>query len=261
MSSREQLLKEYAKLATAVANVNSTVQEMNAVDINQVIAKIRLVERKMGVVYTIFRSSVYSVTKQTQDQDQDHGYEQGEEQEQGQLVGQDREHEQERARNSMQYSREQDSLAQSQQLEDYYYHHGQQQQQHNQEQYYHDQHDQELQRPQHEQVAQTHELPAQRTSIYASNDGSNMPRSSRFSNATRLSGPVAAQDGLKADSTPICSQTDLDFLSFLSAFGIADYTPRFIINLVVQPCSSTRTILARQLMHNPMVTISSAVQD
>ncbi|KAF9184851.1 hypothetical protein BGZ51_003116 [Haplosporangium sp. Z 767] len=209
MSSKEQLLKEYAKLATAVANVNATVQEMNAVDINQVIAKIRLVERKMGVVYTIFRSSVYSVTKQTQDQDQDqdHGYEQGQGQGQEQLVEQDPGHEQERARNSMQYSREQDSLAQSQQQEDHYYHHGRQQQ-HNQEQYYHDQHDQELQQPQHERAAQTYELPSQRTSFYASNDGSNMPRSSRFSNATRLSGRTSnTQEEYQSTSgeTPIFS--------------------------------------------------------
>ncbi|CAO3564161.1 unnamed protein product [Mortierella alpina] len=44
---------------------------MNAVDVAQLIDKIRTVERKMGLVYTLFKSSVYSVSKQNQDQDED----------------------------------------------------------------------------------------------------------------------------------------------------------------------------------------------
>ncbi|KAK3818487.1 MAG: hypothetical protein J3Q66DRAFT_368587 [Benniella sp.] len=55
---------------------------MNAVDIAQLIDKIRLVERKMGLVYTLFKASVYSVTMQSQEDEaeEEEGYN---EQEQG----------------------------------------------------------------------------------------------------------------------------------------------------------------------------------
>ncbi|KAG0306064.1 hypothetical protein BGZ98_003012, partial [Dissophora globulifera] len=54
MSSKE-LLAEYAKLAAKLQHINETLQEMNAVDISQLIDKIRIVERKMGLVYTLFK--------------------------------------------------------------------------------------------------------------------------------------------------------------------------------------------------------------
>ncbi|KAG0358724.1 hypothetical protein BG005_001911 [Podila minutissima] len=69
MSSKE-LLAEYAVLASKLENINETLQEMNSVDVAQLINTIRLVERKMGFVYTSFKSSVYSVVNLEQDQEQ-----------------------------------------------------------------------------------------------------------------------------------------------------------------------------------------------
>ncbi|KAF9163629.1 hypothetical protein DFQ26_002319 [Actinomortierella ambigua] len=69
MSSKE-LLAEYATLATKLRHINETLQEINSLDVVQLIDKIRVVERKMGLVYTLFRSSVYSVLAQDQDQQQ-----------------------------------------------------------------------------------------------------------------------------------------------------------------------------------------------
>ncbi|KAG0373712.1 hypothetical protein BGX24_011335 [Mortierella sp. AD032] len=56
MSSKE-LLAEYTKLAARLEHINETLQEMNAVDIAQLIDKIRVVERKMSLVYTLFKTS------------------------------------------------------------------------------------------------------------------------------------------------------------------------------------------------------------
>ncbi|KAG0065778.1 hypothetical protein BGZ89_007935 [Linnemannia elongata] len=70
MSSKE-LLAEYAKLAAKLEHINETLQEMNAVDIAQLIDKIRVVERKMSLVYTLFKQSVYSITMQNALHEQD----------------------------------------------------------------------------------------------------------------------------------------------------------------------------------------------
>ncbi|KAG0236788.1 hypothetical protein BGW42_002656 [Actinomortierella wolfii] len=67
MSSKE-LLAEYATLAAKLRHINETLQEINSLDVVQLIDKIRVVERKMGLVYTLFRSSVYSVLEQDQQQ-------------------------------------------------------------------------------------------------------------------------------------------------------------------------------------------------
>ncbi|KAF9217834.1 hypothetical protein BGZ59_009807 [Podila verticillata] len=69
MSSKE-LLVEYTVLASKLENINETLLEMNSVEVAQLINTIRLVERKMGFVYTSFKSSVYSVVNQEQDQEQ-----------------------------------------------------------------------------------------------------------------------------------------------------------------------------------------------
>ncbi|KAF9980381.1 hypothetical protein BGZ65_005175, partial [Modicella reniformis] len=69
MSSKD-LIAEYAKLSAKLKHINETLQEMNAIDIAQLIDRIRIVERKMGLVYTLFKSSVYSVAMQQQNQDE-----------------------------------------------------------------------------------------------------------------------------------------------------------------------------------------------
>ncbi|KAF9931949.1 hypothetical protein FBU30_009244 [Linnemannia zychae] len=63
MASKE-LLAEYAKLAAKLEHINETLTDMNAVEIAQLIDKIRMVERKMSLVYTLFKQSVYFVTMQ-----------------------------------------------------------------------------------------------------------------------------------------------------------------------------------------------------
>ncbi|KAF9292427.1 hypothetical protein BGZ68_006373 [Mortierella alpina] len=55
MSSKE-ILGEYTKVAVKLEHINATLQEMNAVDVAQLIDKIRTVERKMGLVYTLFKN-------------------------------------------------------------------------------------------------------------------------------------------------------------------------------------------------------------
>ncbi|KAF8939007.1 hypothetical protein BGZ58_010928 [Dissophora ornata] len=69
MSSKE-LLAEYTKLAAKLEHINNTLQEMNAVDIAQLIDKIRIVERKMGLVYTLFKGADQE-QEQAEEQEQD----------------------------------------------------------------------------------------------------------------------------------------------------------------------------------------------
>ncbi|KAF9574060.1 hypothetical protein EC968_007452 [Mortierella alpina] len=99
MSSKE-ILGEYTKVAVKLEHINATLQEMNAVDVAQLIDKIRTVERKMGLVYTLFKSSVYSVSKQNQDQEE-------EEVDPNQSIAQEQEeqeHDSELQHNNMQYN-------------------------------------------------------------------------------------------------------------------------------------------------------------
>ncbi|KAF8984713.1 hypothetical protein BGZ46_007193 [Entomortierella lignicola] len=76
---------------------------MNAVDIAQLIDKMRIVERKMGVVYTLFKSSVYAVTQQMREQEE----ELEQEQEQERVQEQEAEQQHEEFRNSLQYNQDQ----------------------------------------------------------------------------------------------------------------------------------------------------------
>ncbi|KAG0004870.1 hypothetical protein BGZ80_003273 [Entomortierella chlamydospora] len=75
---------------------------MNAVDIAQLIDKMRIVERKMGLVYTLFKSSVYAVTQQMQEQEQEEEEEEEEQQEQEMA-----EQQQQEQFNSLQYHQDQ----------------------------------------------------------------------------------------------------------------------------------------------------------
>ncbi|KAF9437082.1 hypothetical protein BGZ76_002048 [Entomortierella beljakovae] len=102
MSSKE-LLGEYAKLNQKIQHINETLQEMNAVDIAQLIDKMRIVERKMGLVYTLFKSSIYSVGQQLNGQDE--GEE--EEEEQGEQGEQNQNQQQESSQGEEQYQEEQ----------------------------------------------------------------------------------------------------------------------------------------------------------
>ncbi|KAG0371134.1 DASH complex subunit Dad3-domain-containing protein [Gamsiella multidivaricata] len=168
MSSKE-LLGEYAKLATKLEHINETLQEMNAVDIAQLIDKIRIVERKMGLVYTLFKSSVYTVTVQHQEQ----------EQAQDQL--EEYEQEQEQINNNVEYHQERDQYHLQDQA------HGQGQQQQQQQESY-----QEYQGQQQEQQlpqSHTYRLSSQsrRTSLYNTSDGGNERRSSQYRNTSRPS--------------------------------------------------------------------------
>ncbi|KAF9962276.1 hypothetical protein BGZ72_008411 [Mortierella alpina] len=162
MSSKE-ILGEYTKVAAKLEHINATLQEMNAVDVAQLIDKIRTVERKMGLVYTLFKSSVYSVSKQNQEQEED-------EAEQNQQVSQEQdeqEQEQESRHTNMQYN------------------HGQQSSQGFQAQEHQEYHEQGYQ-PQQQRSSQPYpDYAQQRSSIYPSYEPNTNQQGSFFSGVNR----------------------------------------------------------------------------
>ncbi|KAK3846652.1 MAG: hypothetical protein J3R72DRAFT_471396 [Linnemannia gamsii] len=117
MSSKE-LLAEYTKLAARLEHINETLQEMNAVDIAQLIDKIRVVERKMSLVYTLFKQSVYFVTMQNAQQDQDQHFQQSQDSQQQdeeqQYQQQQQSHTSSQQQQHQQQQQEQEQLNQSQ---------------------------------------------------------------------------------------------------------------------------------------------------
>ncbi|CAG8591225.1 6143_t:CDS:2 [Ambispora leptoticha] len=55
------VLIEYEKLASNVEQMKDLVTTMNTTDVPILNEKLRLLEKKMGVVYTLFKASVYSL--------------------------------------------------------------------------------------------------------------------------------------------------------------------------------------------------------
>ncbi|KAG0200163.1 hypothetical protein BGX28_006694, partial [Mortierella sp. GBA30] len=172
MSSKE-ILGEYAKVAAKLEHINGTLQEMNAVDVAQLIDKIRTVERKMGLVYTLFKSSVYSVSKQNQDQEEE------EEQEQEQ---------------DQQYHQEQERYMQS--------HHRNYPRQH---QEYQEQDQQHLHQQQQQQQSPSQPYDSQqpsRSSMLPSYDTINNKRSSFFGGVNRPPPPQGRSSGEREEYQP-----------------------------------------------------------
>ncbi|RIA84942.1 DASH complex subunit Dad3-domain-containing protein [Glomus cerebriforme] len=66
----KDILKEYGKLSSHIEKVNETITHMNTNDIALLVDKLRALEKKIGLVYTLFKASVYSLVTAT---DQENG--------------------------------------------------------------------------------------------------------------------------------------------------------------------------------------------
>ncbi|ORY08130.1 hypothetical protein K493DRAFT_309931 [Basidiobolus meristosporus CBS 931.73] len=58
---REQLLQEYRTVTENLNQLNAIVTDINSVDIPFLTNQLRDVEKRFSLVYTLFKSSVYSV--------------------------------------------------------------------------------------------------------------------------------------------------------------------------------------------------------
>ncbi|KAF9943045.1 hypothetical protein BGZ67_007690 [Mortierella alpina] len=166
MSSKE-ILGEYTKVAVKLEHINASLQEMNAVDVAQLIDKIRTVERKMGLVYTLFKSSVYSVSKQNQDQEED-------EADQNQQAAQDQEEQEQEQESEPQYN-----------SNNMQYNLGQQNAQGYQGQEHQEYHEQGYQHQQQRSSQPYQEYAQQRSSIYPSHETSANKQGSYYSGINR----------------------------------------------------------------------------
>ncbi|GAA5845084.1 hypothetical protein JCM11251_000004 [Rhodosporidiobolus azoricus] len=62
-----QVLSEYAQTARSLDEVTATVQRLSAAQ-PQVLAELRPLERKLGLILTLFKASVWSLLRQREDQ-------------------------------------------------------------------------------------------------------------------------------------------------------------------------------------------------
>ncbi|CAI2167187.1 7091_t:CDS:2 [Funneliformis geosporum] len=57
----KDILSEYEKLSSHINKINVTITQMNTSDIVILVDKLRALEKKIGLVYTLFKASVYSL--------------------------------------------------------------------------------------------------------------------------------------------------------------------------------------------------------
>ncbi|CAG8434170.1 14686_t:CDS:2 [Funneliformis caledonium] len=57
----KDILSEYEKLGSHIDKINVTITQMNTSDIVILVDKLRTLEKKIGLVYTLFKASVYSL--------------------------------------------------------------------------------------------------------------------------------------------------------------------------------------------------------
>ncbi|CAG8661318.1 40440_t:CDS:2 [Gigaspora margarita] len=60
-SLENDVLLEYERLASNIDRLNQTITRLNTTDILVLIDKLRALEKKVGLVYTLFKASVYSL--------------------------------------------------------------------------------------------------------------------------------------------------------------------------------------------------------
>ncbi|CAB4386166.1 hypothetical protein RhiirA5_349990 [Rhizophagus irregularis] len=60
-SLEKDILNEYQKLSSHIEKINETIIHINTNDIEILVDKLRSLEKKFGLVYTLFKASVYSV--------------------------------------------------------------------------------------------------------------------------------------------------------------------------------------------------------
>ncbi|KAG9291141.1 hypothetical protein G9A89_013013 [Geosiphon pyriformis] len=65
------LRAEYEKLVAHVDKMKETITQMNTTDVVLLIDKLRSLEKKVGLVYTLFRASVYSLVTAAAQQQQE----------------------------------------------------------------------------------------------------------------------------------------------------------------------------------------------
>ncbi|CAJ0640892.1 10198_t:CDS:2 [Entrophospora sp. SA101] len=56
-----EIILEYEKLCQGIEKLNQTIVEMNTTDVITLIDQLRTMEKKVGLVYTLFRASAYSL--------------------------------------------------------------------------------------------------------------------------------------------------------------------------------------------------------
>ncbi|RKP25403.1 DASH complex subunit Dad3-domain-containing protein [Syncephalis pseudoplumigaleata] len=61
---RDEVLREYAQLAHSLDQMNTVIAGINAEQVSILTDKLREIERKFGLVYTLFKASVYAIVKE-----------------------------------------------------------------------------------------------------------------------------------------------------------------------------------------------------
>ncbi|RIB13766.1 DASH complex subunit Dad3 [Gigaspora rosea] len=60
-SLENDVLLEYERLVSNIDRLNQTITRLNTTDVLVLIDKLRALEKKVGLVYTLFKASVYSL--------------------------------------------------------------------------------------------------------------------------------------------------------------------------------------------------------
>ncbi|CAG8460231.1 3022_t:CDS:2 [Paraglomus occultum] len=63
------ILFEYETLVNNVEKMNHTISQMNGTDVVLLVDKLRTLEKKAGLVYTLFKASVYALVTSIQELD------------------------------------------------------------------------------------------------------------------------------------------------------------------------------------------------
>jgi len=89
----DAVINEFEQLVSNIGHMNNLITQMNRSDVEQLIDKLRRLEQKMSLVFTLFKASVYSLTEsqteaaalmQQQHQQQQHQQQQHQQQQYGQ---------------------------------------------------------------------------------------------------------------------------------------------------------------------------------
>ncbi|RUS30360.1 DASH complex subunit Dad3-domain-containing protein [Jimgerdemannia flammicorona] len=59
----DAVINEFEQLVSNIAHMNNLVARMNTTDVEQLVDKLRRLEQKMSLVFTLFKASIYSLTE------------------------------------------------------------------------------------------------------------------------------------------------------------------------------------------------------
>ncbi|CAG8551455.1 8287_t:CDS:2 [Cetraspora pellucida] len=68
-SLENDIILEYERLVSNIDKLNQTITRLNTTDVLVLIDKLRTLEKKVGLVYTLFKASVYSLVTADQNSD------------------------------------------------------------------------------------------------------------------------------------------------------------------------------------------------